>query len=156
MENKVKVSLIIVIVFLVGFFTGTGVVATFLYINRPPLPFDRPPEDSPPPGPPGMILEKMTRALDLTPDQQEKVQNILDRTRDKMMVLREKNRPAFKRIFQQSQKEIAAVLNPGQKDKFDRLRKRLKQQFEKRGERRRPPRPGPKNRGGFGPPPAGP
>lgn len=148
MENKVKVSLIIVIVFLVGFFTGTGVVATFLYINKPLMHFD-----GPPPPPPGMIMEKMTRDLDLTPDQQEKVQEIMDRTRDKMMALREKNRPKFKSILQQSQQEIAAVLDSGQKEKFDRMQKRLKQRFERMKKRGRPPRPDGEGFDGFGPSP---
>ena len=151
MENKVKISLIIIAVFLIGFFTGTGVVATFLYINKQPLPFEKPLDKGPSfPGNPERLMGRMTRSLDLTPDQQEDVRKIMDKTHDRMMDLREKNRPEMRGILDQSQKEIASILTDEQKQKFIKLRKKMRGRFGRMEGREKGMRQG---RGDFGPPP---
>ena len=136
MKDNVKVVLIIVTVFLIGLFTGIGVIATFLYINKPPLPFGKPIYDKPfSPRSPEMKLERMTRSLDLTLVQQEKVKMIIDSTRDKMMDFREKNRPEMRSILGQSRNEIEAILTDKQKETFKELRIRGKKRFKRQGRR---------------------
>jgi len=153
MESKAKISLIIIAVFLIGFFTGTGVVATFLYINKPPVPFGKPFAGGPPPGGSERLMERMTRSLDLSPDQQKEVRQIMDKTRDQMMNLREKNRPAIRSVLEQSQKDISAVLTDEQKQRFKNLTKKMKKRFGRMEERRKGLR---KDRRSFGPPPDSP
>ena len=134
MKDNVKVVLIIVTVFLIGLFTGIGVIATFLYINKPPLPFGKPVYDKPfSPRSPEMKLERMTRSLDLTLVQQEKVKMIIDSTRDKMMALRKKNRPEMKSIMGQCRNKIKSILTDEQKELFKELRKRGKKRFGRQG-----------------------
>ena len=136
MKDNVKVILIIVTVFLIGLFTGIGVIATFLYINKPPIPFGKTIYDKPFfPRSPEMKLEKMTRSLDLTLDQQEKVEMIIDRTRDKMMAFREKSRPEMRSIMGQCRNKIEAILTDEQKEMFKELRKRGKKRFGRQGRR---------------------
>jgi len=150
MQSKVKVSLIIIAVFLIGFFAGTGVVATFLYINKPPVPFGGPFAGGPPPEGSERLMERMTMSLDLSPDQQEEVRQIMDKTRDQMMNLREKNRPAIRSVLEQSQKDIFAVLTGEQKQRFKKLTKKMKKRFGRMEERRKGLR---RDRRGFGSPP---
>ena len=136
MKDNVKIVLIIVTVFLIGLFTGIGVVATFLYINKPPAPLEKPIYDKPFfPRSPEMKLERMTRSLDLTFDQQEKVKKIMDRTRDKMMAFRKKNRPEMKSIMGQCRNEIKSILTDEQKEKFKELRQRKNKRFGKQSRR---------------------
>ena len=136
MKDNVKVILIIITVFLIGLFTGIGVIATFLYINKAPLPFGKPLYDKPFfPRSPEMKLERMTRSLDLTLDQQEKVKRIIDRARDKMMAFRKNNRPEMRSIMGQCRNEIKSILTDEQKEMFKDLRKRGKKRFGRQGRR---------------------
>jgi Spy/CpxP family protein refolding chaperone len=136
MKDNVKVILIIVTVFLIGLFTGIGVIATFLYINKPPIPFGKPIYDKPFfPRSPEMKLERMTRSLDLTLVQQEKVKRIIDSTRDKMMAFRKKSRPEMRSIMGQCRNKIESILTDEQKEMFKKLRKRGKKRFGRRGRR---------------------
>jgi hypothetical protein len=136
MKDNVKVILIIITVFLIGLFTGIGVIATFLYINKPPLPFGKPIYDKPFfPRSPEMKLERMTRSLDLTLDQQEKVKMIIDSTRDKMMDFRKMNRPEKRSIVGQCRNEIKSTLTDEQKEIFKVLRKRGKKRFGRQDRR---------------------
>lgn len=153
METKAKASLIVIAVFVIGFFTGIGVIATFLYVNKAPIPFERPFQDGPPSGIPERLLGKMTRSLDLSPDQQSEIRKIMEKTHDRLMDLRKKNRPAMRKIFEQSQKEIASILDAEQKENFDRLRKNMRGKFGRRGKRKKGMRQGRGGFGGFGPPP---
>jgi len=136
MKDNVKVMLIIVTVFLIGLFTGIGVISTFLYINKPPLPIGKPIYDKPFfPRSPEMKLEKMTRSLDLTLDQHEKVKMIIDSTRDKMMAFRKKSRPEMRSIMGQCRNEIESILTDEQKEKFKELRRKGKKRFGRQGRR---------------------
>ena len=136
MKDNVKVILIIVTVFLIGLFTGIGVISTFLYINKPPSPIGKPIYDKPFfPRSPEIKLERMTRSLDLTLVQQEKVKRIMDSTRDKMMALRKKNRPEMKGIMGQCRNEIKSILTDEQKEKFETIRQRKNKRFGRKGRR---------------------
>jgi Spy/CpxP family protein refolding chaperone len=136
MKDNVKVILIIVTVFLIGLFTGIGVITTFLYINKPPTPFGKPIYDKPFfPRSPEMKLERMTRSLDLTLDQQEKVKRIIDSTRDKMMAFRKKSRPEMRSIMGQCRNEIESILTDEQKEMFKELRRKGKKRFGRQGRR---------------------
>lgn len=138
MKDNIKVILIIITVFLIGLFTGIGVIATFLYINKPPIPVGKPIYDKPFfPRSPEMKLEKMTKSLDLTLDQQQKIKMIMDSTRDKMMALRKKNRPEMKGIMGQCRNEIKSILTDAQKEKFEVLRQRKSKRFGRQGRRGR-------------------
>jgi Spy/CpxP family protein refolding chaperone len=136
MKDNVKVILIIATVFMIGLFTGIGVIATFLYINKSPIAFGKPIYDKPFfPRSPEMKLERMTRSLDLALDQQEKVKMIIDSTRDKMMAFRKKNRPEMRNIMGQCRNEIKSILTDEQKEMFKELRIGGKKRFGRQGRR---------------------
>ena len=136
MKDNLKIILIIITVFLIGLFTGIGVIATFLYINKPPLPIGKPLYDKPfLLGSPEMKLERMTRSLDLTLVQQKKVKMIMNITRNKMMALRKKNRPEMKGIMGQCKNEIKSILTDEQKEKFEELKQRKNKRFGRKGRR---------------------
>lgn len=87
------------------------------------------------PEPPlSMILNRMSRELELSREQQEKIRPILKKTRTKMTALREKYRPEFQSVFNGSLRDIEAILNDEQKPKLN--------QFLERMRHHRPP-PGP-------------
>jgi Spy/CpxP family protein refolding chaperone len=78
----------------------------------------------------GNPLERLTKELSLTPDQQAKIKPILEARRDKLKALRDdtsvtadQKKDKFKEVFESSNKEIEAVLTPDQVTKFEALQK---------------------------------
>lgn len=78
------------------------------------------------PGPPSRakIVDHLTRELQLTPDQQQKIGAIIDDTRSQMLSQHEK-------IRQQGRERIRAVLTPEQVPKFDEFLQRINEQHKK-------------------------
>ncbi len=121
-DTKLKVGLIIAGVFIIGFFSGIGTVATFLFVKGPPVPFFGGAGPGPPP-----YMKRMLRDLDLTPQQHAEIEQIIRQSRDKLRKFRKEFRPEIKQIFKDTADRIRAVLNPDQQKKFDKhLKKRKK------------------------------
>lgn len=71
----------------------------------------------------GNILEHMTKNLNLTPDQQAKIQPILDQAKPQIVAIRQDARQKIKAIRDDARTQIRAVLTPDQQQKFDAVQK---------------------------------
>lgn len=65
------------------------------------------------------IVRKLTRTLDLTPDQQKQLGAILDDTWVKYHALYEKHRPEYDDVRHQGRAQIRAILTPEQLPRFE-------------------------------------
>ena len=68
-------------------------------------------------------VEHLTRALDLTPDQQAKVKAIFEQAKPQIQALREEGRQKAKAIRENIQSQIRPILNPAQQQKYDAIKK---------------------------------
>lgn len=108
-------------------------------------------------------LKKLEEHLSLTAEQLERLKPIVRRDVDELNKLRQQGFQDTRRILERMEKDIAAVLTPEQKEKFEKLnaemRERARRAFEMRrserlekgersdkGERRGPPPAGPADR----------
>ena len=71
----------------------------------------------------GNPVEHLTKALDLTPDQQAKIQPIFDQAKPQLKAAREESRQKIKEIRENIQAQIRPLLTPAQQQKFDALKK---------------------------------
>jgi hypothetical protein len=92
------------------------------------------------------MADKLSRRLDLRPEQRDSVRAILERHRPTMDSLWSEFRPRIRAVDESLQREIAAQLDPAQREKFAKLRERY--------ERMRPAPPGSPPGPPPGPPPA--
>ena len=110
-HTTLKVWLVLVVVFVLGTFTGAftiGAVTGFYHAmarSDRNAPHDR--------------FEKMRRDLNLTEDQTKSVSTILDETRNEYRSLRAELRPRFEEPRQKARTKIRALLTPEQQQKFD-------------------------------------
>jgi Spy/CpxP family protein refolding chaperone len=65
------------------------------------------------------MVERFSKKLDLTPDQQRAIAAILEENRQKIKALRAEIRPKFEEIRQSTREEIRQHLAPEQQVKFD-------------------------------------
>ena len=77
------------------------------------------------------LLKRLTRELDLQPDQQQQVEKVLRETGVEFARLREEFGPRMREIRDRSRERIRAALDPGQQAKFE----TLSQEWERRGDR---------------------
>ena len=106
-HTTLKVWLVLVVVFVLGSFTGgavTGFYHAMAHGDRN-TPHDR--------------FEKMRRDLNLTEDQTKSVSTILDETRNEYRSLRAELWPRFEEPRQKARTRIRALLTPEQQQKFD-------------------------------------
>jgi hypothetical protein len=106
-HTTLKVWLVLVVVFVLGSFTGGAVTGFYHAMARSDrnAPHDR--------------FEKMRRDLNLTEDQTKSVSTILDETRNEYRSLRAELRPRFEEPRQKARTKIRALLTPEQQQKFD-------------------------------------
>ena len=106
-HTTLKVWLVLVVVFVLGSFTGGAVTGFYHAMARGDrnTPHDR--------------FEKMRRDLNLTEDQTKSVSTILDETRNEYRSLRAELRPRFEEPRQKARTRIRALLTPEQQQKFD-------------------------------------
>jgi Spy/CpxP family protein refolding chaperone len=71
----------------------------------------------------GNIMEHMTKTLDLTPEQQAKIQPILDQAKPQGIAIRKEAMEKAKALRDATRAQIRAVLTPAQQQKFDALQK---------------------------------
>jgi hypothetical protein len=84
------------------------------------------------------ILARLTKELDLRPEQQQKVKTLLTEAGQDFTRLRDEIGPRFREIRDRSKERIRAVLDAAQQPKFD----TVSQEWERRIERWRGRRPG--------------
>ena len=68
-------------------------------------------------------MERMTKALDLTPDQQAKIQPILDQAKPQIIAARKEGMEKVKTIRDNTRAQIRPLLTPPQQQKFDAIQK---------------------------------
>jgi len=71
----------------------------------------------------GNPVEHLTKALDLTPDQQAKIQPIFDQAKPQLKAARQEARQKVQAIRENIQSQIRPILNPAQQQKFDAMKK---------------------------------
>lgn len=71
----------------------------------------------------GNPMEHLTRALDLTPEQQAKIQPIFDQAKPQIKAAREESRQKVRAIRENTMAQIRPILTPAQQQKFDALKK---------------------------------
>ena len=71
----------------------------------------------------GNPVERLTRALDLTPDQQAKVKAIFEQARPQIRAARQEFRQKAQAIRENVQAQIRPILTPAQQQKFDAIKK---------------------------------
>jgi Spy/CpxP family protein refolding chaperone len=123
-----------------GLLTIAGTAAA-LAQDTPPPPPDQSQAGPPADGPrgrgmridPDRQLQRLTRELDLTSDQQEKIKPLLVERQQKMQALfqdqssaREDRRTQARTIMEGTNNSIKAVLNDDQKQKFEAMQERMR------------------------------
>lgn len=71
----------------------------------------------------GNHVERLTRALDLTPDQQAKVKAIFEQAKPQIQAAREEGRKKAQAIRENIQAQIRPILTAAQQQKFDAIQK---------------------------------
>jgi periplasmic protein CpxP/Spy len=71
----------------------------------------------------GNPVERLTKTLDLTPEQQAKIQPIFDQAKPQVAAVRQEAMQKIKAIRENTQAQIRPILTPAQQQKFDALKK---------------------------------
>ena len=71
----------------------------------------------------GNPVEHLTKSLDLTPDQQAKIQPIFDQAKPQVDAVRQDAMQKIRAIRENTQAQIRPILTPAQQQKFDALKK---------------------------------
>ena len=71
----------------------------------------------------GNPLEHMTRNLDLTAEQQAKIQPIIEQSRPQLIAIRQEAQQKAKAVRDNTVSQIRPILTPEQQQKFDALQK---------------------------------
>ncbi len=99
-------------------------------------------EKGPPPIKP-LLMDRMDRHLELTPEQKQAVGEILESTQKNLAGLRQDFRPRLRSIFSECFRQIEAQLTPSQKQRFQAMQKDLPRfMHHKRNPQSAPPLPG--------------
>ncbi|HPD60653.1 MAG TPA: hypothetical protein PKV48_02685 [Thermodesulfobacteriota bacterium] len=118
--NKLKIAVIILLVFAVGVLTGSlGNKLYFRHKFERLLKSGRPPLMH-------IFMRKMIRELDLTKSQKADIEKIVRQAEEKIVSFREKHRPEFEKIMDDTIALIKEKLNDEQKKKLDALHEELK------------------------------
>jgi hypothetical protein len=140
--NKIKVIIGLLLIFMLGVLVGS--LGTHLYFKYR---FERFAYSGPPPLMQG-LMRIMIHKLSLTKAQQVEIEKIIRPADKKLSSFREKFRPEFEKIIDDTMAQIKKKLNDEQKKKLDRLRDDLK-----RGGPRKPPPDALRRGGPMKPPP---
>lgn len=87
-------------------------------------------------------IKMLAERLDLTPSQVDQLRPIIKRDTEELNRLRESSMKETQRVFQRMEDDIAAMLTPEQKVKFDALNKEMRERWQKFLKDRRPGGPG--------------
>lgn len=123
--NKLKLATGIVLIFALGVLTG--VLGYGMYFKQRIEHF----REAGPQTRKELLMKRLTRRLELTPQQQEKVAVIFEEMREQLFSLRKKHKPDLERIREQGHARIKAILTPEQQVQFDEMMARLKKRHRK-------------------------
>ena len=84
-----------------------------------------------------IIVQRLTRKLDLDSSQQEQVRAIMHETHDGIRQVRSRFHPQIEALLTAGQDRIKAVLRPDQREKFDKIIAERKQHKSREGEQGR-------------------
>ncbi len=115
MTPRVKGGLLLLLAFLLGM--AAGMLGFGLYQSR--MGWWHPRRDSA--RFQRFVLRRLTRELDLRPEQQQQVETILRETGQEFARLREEMGPRVADIRMRSRQKIRAILSPNQQAKFEAL-----------------------------------
>ena len=135
--NKVKVSLGILLIFILGALAGS--LGTGLYIKHRIGEFAKG-------GPPPLmhiLMSRMSDQLNLTEKQETEIEKIMEQAHKDISVFRERYHPEFEKIMDKSFALIKEMLDEEQKIKLDELQEELKNRRGRIGPKgmHRPPPP---------------
>lgn len=122
-----KVILATLVIFTAGVFTGGFVVKNTKKAQKPKEPQVVRTE----------MLRRLTRELQLSPEQRVKIENVLNESAERTKILRELLAPELQAEFRKSIEDINAELTPEQHQKFEELLKQRRKQPAP-AEKRRP------------------
>jgi Spy/CpxP family protein refolding chaperone len=118
--DKLKVAIIILLVFAVGALAGS--LGNQLYFKHR---FERFAKGGPPPLM-HILMRKIVQDLDLTGAQKTDIEKIVRQSEEKILSFREKYRPEFEKIMDDTITQIKEKLTDEQKKKLDKLHEELK------------------------------
>ena len=116
-RSSKKTIVIAVIVVLVAFVSGgiAGMLVEHVHLMR--RMHGRMPRFTP-----QMMVHRLDRTLDLTPEQRSKVEEIVMRHHQRIVAITESTRPRVREELEAANREIEALLTPDQREKFSKLR----------------------------------
>jgi Spy/CpxP family protein refolding chaperone len=115
MKTTVIAAIVVVLAFVAGFISGAAVDHLVMHRRGPEIPRFAP----------RVIVNHLDRRLDLTADQRAKIEEILERHHQRMEGMWANVRPAMRTELEKTNDEIARVLTPEQREKFEKLKMRL-------------------------------
>ena len=126
--KKWKLAAGLLLVFTLGVLSG--VVGTGLVLKRHHPFFSHKPE-----GRKVFLMKRLSRKLDLTEDQKERIEAIIDRMQGEMMTHFREGRRFRRQHLEKGFAEIRKTLNPEQQRRFDELKAERERHWKKRRER---------------------
>jgi hypothetical protein len=117
MNATTTATLVLVGVFMGGLLAGVLVERTII---GPPVAEAAAPMASPRPGS-AADRERMARELELTPDQQALIDEILDEQQTRMRAIMSETRPRTRAVVHETRSRIEEVLTPAQLERFREL-----------------------------------
>ena len=120
-RNSTKTIVIAAVVLVITFISGAaaGMLLAHLGFMR------RGPRMHPPRMVPKMMVHRLSRSLDLTPEQRTKVEAIVKRHHERIYRMTQSVHPQVRAEIEAANREIEALLTPEQRKKFQKLRLRL-------------------------------
>jgi len=122
MGNKWKVSIIVALIFVVGYLAGIGTLISLWYFKFSPLSYM---------GDPTRIMSRLNKTLNLNQEQKETVEQIVQQTRKDLINLRDEVKPKIRRRIEQARDEITTILNDEQRNKFNQFIEKRLARFKK-------------------------
>ena len=123
MNQPWKLVLLLIGIFAAGVVAGGFVAMRYMRHSMP-----RPP--SPEQWGPAR-LKKLSERLSLTPEQEEKIRPIMKRDMDDLGRVRTSSFAEGKRIFERMEHDIAEVLTPEQREKFEQMNREMREHVQK-------------------------
>jgi Spy/CpxP family protein refolding chaperone len=126
MKPTAKGALLLLLAFLLGIGAGAAGVAAYQARTSGWHSADRPGQFQ------QFILKRLTKELELRPEQQQRIEAMLKETGQEFAKLREEMAPRFRDLRLRGRDRIRTVLDAGQQAKYE----QLEQEWARRGERR--------------------
>jgi Spy/CpxP family protein refolding chaperone len=111
-KNRWQVRVAALVIFVLGFAAGILALNVYRRVAGGDRPRDR--------------FQQMSRRLNLTADQQTKVQQIFSDTREQVRALRRESEPKFNEIRQQADARLQQVLTAEQWEQFQKDRREMR------------------------------